>query len=394
MPIASKRGSADERASLLSPELLPLFGNRFIRSCDLYEEYVFRLTLEVFQRSGLVAIFAKAQSTDEAIAGAGFNPRVARVPLDWILRGLADRGVLHADTHGPAPRYRLPGELPELHAAAVREAQERHDPSALPAYTIASLAAEHYPAVLRGETTGEKVLFAPERINAWCDYFSNENAVYSVSNTIGAIACDAALPENGGAILELGGGLGSGAGAFLSRLQARGRLAGVSSYRFTEISIPFLRRGQKDLVARFPEVPLASARLDMDKPFAEGGVEPGAYALVHGVNTLHVAHDIAFTLGEIRTALGPGGSAVFSECVRPFPGQPIYVEFVFNLLQSFRDPLLVPAWRPNGGFLTPEQWTVAFEANGFREVRIVPDIASVRDAYPTFVVAAIVASKA
>lgn len=394
MPISSKRGSADERASLLSPEILPLFGNTFIRSCDLYEEYVFRLTLEIFRRAGLETAFARPTTTDDAIAGAGFNARVARVPLDWILRGLADRGVLHADTNGPAPRYRLPGDLPELSAAAVREAQERHDPSALPAYTIAALAAEHYPAVLRGDTTGEKVLFAPDRIGAWCDYFSNDNAIYSVSNMLGAIACEAALPAEGGAILELGGGLGSGAAALLARLQARGREANVSSYRFTEISVPFLRRGQKDLVARFPEIPFAFARLDMDKPFAEAGVEPSAYALVHGVNTLHVAQDLAFTLGEIRRALAPSGSVAISECVRPFPGQPIYVEFVFNLLQSFRDPLLVPGWRPNGGFLTPEQWTAALEANGFRDVRIIPDIASVRDAYPTFVCAAIVASKA
>jgi rhizoxin synthesis polyketide synthase/nonribosomal peptide synthetase RhiB len=378
----------------LPAEILPVFGDTFIRSCDLYEEYVFRLTLDIFRLAGLEAAFARPATTDEAIAGAGFNPRVARVPLDWILRGLADRGVLHADTNGPAPRYRLPGDLPELHAGPVREAQERHDPSALPAYTIAALAAEHYPAVLRGDTTGEKVLFAPDRIGAWCDYFSNENAVYAVSNTIGAIACDAALPATGGAILELGGGLGSGAVAVLSRLQAKGRAADVSSYRFTEISVPFLRRGQKALMERFPEVPLVFARLDMDKPFAEAGVEAGAYALVHGVNTLHVVHDLAFTLGEIRRALAPGRTVVISECVRPFPGQPIYVEFVFNLLQSFRDPLLVPEWRPNGGFLTPEQWTAAFQANGFRDVRIVPDIASVRDAYPTFVAAAIVASKA
>jgi hypothetical protein len=67
---------------------------------------------------------------------------------------------------------------------------------------------------------------------------------------------------------------------------------------------------------------------------------------------------------------------------------------VFNLLDAFREPVLVPGWRPNGGFLTPEQWSGALEANGFRDVRIVPDIAVIRDFYPSFVVAAVVASKA
>jgi hypothetical protein len=54
----------------------------------------------------------------------------------------------------------------------------------------------------------------------------------------------------------------------------------------------------------------------------------------------------------------------------------------------------VPGWRPNGGFLTPEQWTVALEANGFRNIEILPDIAALRDAYPSFLVAAITARRA
>ena len=394
MPISSKHGAADMRPSLLPQDILPLFGDGFVRSCDLHEEYVFRLTLDVFRRTGLEAVCAKPVTTEEAIAEAGLLAHVARVPVDWILRGLAARGVLHTSADGPAVRYRLPGDLPELDAESVRAAQERHDRTALPSYAIAALAAEHYPEVLRGETAGESVLFGPDRIGAWFDYFSNDNVLYAISNAIGAIACDAALPDAGGAILELGGGLGSGAEALLSRLGAKGRAAGVSSYRFSEISLPFLRRAQKSLKTRFPETVFAFARLDMNKPFAEAGVLPQAYALVHGVNTLHVAHDLAFTLGEIRNALAPGGAVVISECVRPFPGQPVYVEFVFNLLEAFREPVLVPGWRDNGGFLTPEQWTVALEANGFRDVRIVPDIAVIRDVYPSFVVAAVSASRA
>jgi len=382
------------RAALLPPDILPLFSDSFVRSCDLYEEYVFRLTLTVFRRAGLEAVCAKPVTTDEAIEQAGFVADVARVPIDWVLRTLSSRSVLATIGEGPAARYRLRGGLPELDAVSVREEQERHDPSALPSYAIATLAAEHYPDVWRGRTTGESVLFGPDTIGAWFDYFSNANVLYAISNAIGAIASGAALPDAGGAILELGGGLGSGAEALLSRLRAQGRAARVSSYRFTEISLPFLRRGQKSLTAGFPEIPCAFARLDMNQPFALGGVQPGAYALVHGVNTLHVATDLAFTLGEVRTALAPGGAIVISECVRPFPGQPVYVELVFNLLEAFREPVLVPAWRPNGGFLTPEQWTAALEANGFCDVRIVPDIAVIRDVYPSFVVAAVVASKA
>jgi len=394
MPISAQDGGADWRPALLPPEVLPLIGDGFVRSCELYEEYVFRLTLDVFRETGLAAVCVDPVTTGEAIARAGLDANAAAIPLDWILRELASRGVLQRSGDGASPRYRLSGDLPKLDAAPVRDAQERHDPSALPSYTIAQLAAAHYPEVLRGATTGDQVLFGPDRIGTWFEYFSNTNVLYAISNTIGAIACESALPETGGAILELGGGLGSGAQALLSRLRSTKRAATVSSYRFTEISIPFLRRGQKSLPAEFPETPFAFARLDMNQPFSAAGVTPGSCALVHGVNTLHVASDLAFTLKEVRSALAPGGSVVISECVRPFPGQPVYVEFIFNLLQAFREPVLVPEWRPNGGFLTPEQWTAALEANGFRNVRLLPDIAALRDTYPSFVVAAVVASAA
>jgi hypothetical protein len=82
-----------------------------------------------------------------------------------------------------------------------------------------------------------------------------------------------------------------------------------------------------------------------------------------------------------------------AECVRPFAGRPLPLELVFNLLGSFRDAVRVPGWRPNGGFLSPEQWTAALRANGFDAVELYPDIAAIRDAYPEFMVAAIVARR-
>ena len=377
-------------SALLGPEVRPLFHEQFVRSCQLYEEYVFRLTLDVFRALDLPDALARDATVDEVIERAGLDPAVARIPLDWILRELAGRDVL--DRSGS--RYRLHGEMPILPAEEVRSEQERLDRAALPSYAITALAARHYPAVLRGETEGELVLFGADHLETWSAYFANDNAIYAISNALAAIACDEVWPASGGAVLELGGGLGSGADAVLTRLAGKGRASSIVSYRFTELSIPFLRRARRALTERHPEIPFAFARLDMNEPFAAAGVEAGAYALVHGVNTLHVARDLAHTLGECRRALAPDGHLVVSECVRPFERQPVYVEFVFNLLRAFREPQLDPAWRPNGGFLTPEQWTAALTANGFRDVRLVPDLRAIRDEYPSFVVAAIVAARA
>jgi SAM-dependent methyltransferase len=391
LPVLSSGVRGDRLAELLPPELRPLFDARFVGSCVLFEEYIQRLALQVVRSTGLDSAAREPGTPAELAARAGLDPVRAAVTVGWLLATLASGGRA---TRGGDGRYTVPAALPDLDPREVADAQERHDPSSLASYRLADLAAALYPSVLRGAASGEETLFAPDRIGAWFEYFSNDNLIYAISNRIGAFAAERALRGDGGPVLELGGGLGSGTAAFLERFAEAGRLSTVRSYRFTEIAPSFLRRGQRRLAGRFPKVPLSFGRLDMDRPFREAEVEDGVFALVYGVNTLHVARDLEFTLAEVRRALAPGGAFVLSECVRPFPGRPVYIEFLFNLLEAFRAPRLVEPWRPNGGFLTPEQWTAALEACGFRDVTVYPDIARIRDVCPAFVVAAIAAVRA
>jgi SAM-dependent methyltransferase len=393
MPVVSRSSGKDEREALFPAALLPLFDDGFVASFDLCEEYVARMALSVFQSTGLASVCCRAITVDEAVTAAHLLPAVSRVPVAWILSTLAARGWLHAERNAAGEAlYRLARPLPVLDPDEPLRAQAAHDPRCLPSYQIAALAAQHYPAVLRGQTTAEQALFGAEGILAWARYFSNDNPLYSISNAIGAFAAQAALAGQSAAILEIGGGLGSGAEALVSCLETSAPPVRIDSYCFTEISPLFMKRAQRGLRARHPACPISFCALDIDRPFAPQGVPPAAHSLAYGVNVLHVARDLAATLGELRQALAPGGVLVMSECMRPFAGVPIHLEFVFNLLASFRDPLLVPGWRPNGGFLAPEQWRAALEANGFSEVRIVPDIVAIRDAYPVSV-AAIVARR-
>jgi len=381
----------DRLAELLPAELIPLFDDHFAGSCTLFEEYVRRLALRVVGATGLDAA-AREPGTPAAIAArAGLDADRAPEAVRWLLATLALTG--HATRAGDG-RFQIPAALPDLDPEEITRAQEAHDPSALASYRMAALVAALYPAVLRGTVSGEEALFAPDRIGAWFEYFSNDNVIYAISNRLGAIAAERALRDDPGEILELGGGLGSGTIALLERFRRTGRLSAVGSYRLTEVAPSFLRRAQRRLAGQFPGVALSFGRLDMDRPFAEAEIDAGAFALVYGVNTLHVARDLEFTLGEVRRALAPGGALVLSECVRPFPGRPIYVEFLFNLLEAFRAPRLVDPWRPNGGFLTPEHWVAALGACGFRDVTVYPDIARIREVCPAFVVGAITAVRA
>lgn len=381
----------DPLAELLPSELIPLFDDRFVGSCTLFEEYVHRLALQVVRGLGIDSAARQPGTPAEIAARAGLDPDRAPATVGWLLATLASDGRA---VQGADGRYSVPSALPDLDLREVADAQKRLDPSSLASYRMADLAAEMYAPVLRGAASGEEALFAPDRIGAWFEYFSNDNPIYAISNRVGAFAAGRALHGDGGPVLELGGGLGSGTTALLEHLTETGRLPSVRSYQLTEVVPSFLRRGQRRLAGRFPGVPVSFGRLDMDRPFPEVGIEEGAFALVYGVNTLHVARDLEFTLAEVRRALAPGGALVLSECVRPFPGRPVYIEFLFNLLEAFRAPRLVEPWRPNGGFLTPEQWTAALEACGFRDVIVYPDIARIREVRPACIVAAISAVRA
>ena len=362
MPIVTPgSGGRDMRAELLPPELLPLFDDRFVRSCDLVDEYVRAL--------------ARVVVRDAELAGAGRGrvaPGMERA-VDWLWRAAGGA------TDAPAPRE----------PAAIAAEQEAHDPSALPTYRIAAVAAGVWPAVLRGELRGDAALFSPENAGLWPDYFSNDNPLYAINNRVGALAAQRWLPAGPLRILELGGGLGSATLALLDALEATGRLGDVAAYRFTELAPPFLRRAQRTLGACRPGLPLTYARVDIDAPLAGQGIAPESVDLAWAVNTVHVARDLGATLAELRTALRPGGLLLLGECLRPFPGLPVYPEFVFLLLDPFRAPRLDPELRPEPGFLTPESWLASLRAAGFTAPQVFPDVARIREVYPAFFVGAL-----
>ena len=393
-PDAAAR-AAGTLAGLIPESLASTFDASFIRSSHRYDEFVLRLALRVFVESGLAAALREPATAAEAAARAGLEVQRARAPASWILRRLAARGLLRRTGGDEGARFSVGAPLPVLDPDPLRDVQRSEDPSWLPSYVLAETVAQDYPAFLRGERAGEDVLFSPARLRLWVEFFSNDNKLYAVNNTVGAVAVERWLPPGPARVLELGGGLGSAALALLACLQQTGRWKDIVEYRFTEFVPAFLRRGQAAIERRFPEASfLRPAVLDMNRPLREQGVEPGSVTLVYAVNTLHVARDLDVTLAEIRQALAPGGALVVSECVRLAPDQTIYAEFVFNLLESFRSPVLHAVHRPNGGFLAPEHWRAAMQAAGFTDVRLVPDVDTLRHRFPQFNVAAIGATRA
>ncbi|MGH9381674.1 MAG: hypothetical protein ACRD2Z_13820 [Thermoanaerobaculia bacterium] len=391
-PIAA-RGSRerDRRAELLPAALLPLVDDAFVRSCDLLEEYVFRLAAGIVRRTGLAEAARRPGTAVELASRAGLQPDRAAAVVPWLFETLALKGRTVRE-NGPSGEvcYRLPAELPEDPPDEVAALQREHDPASQPAYDLARRAADVYPEFLAGGRRGEELLFAADGQELWLRYFSGDNPLYAINNELGALAVTEWVGNARGVWLELGGGGASGALALLARLEREGSLQALQGYRFTELVPMLLARGSRALRQRFGDkVSLLPGRLDIDRDFASQGVEPSAHRLVYAVNTLHVARDLAFTLAEIYRTLAPGGWLVISEGLRPFAGQPVYTELVFLLLDAYRAPRFDPGVRPVAGFLTPEQWETAFLTAGFEDLRFLPDVRRIREAYPSFVVGAV-----
>lgn len=384
--VTTGSGGVDRRRELLPAAVLPLFDDRFVASCDLHEEHAVRLALRVLAECGLAGDLEAPVSVAELAVRHGLDSQRADVVLDWLLRLLEGHGLIEQTTEADGTcRFWSRAPLPTPDPSEVEERQRVLDPSALPSYRVADVAAAHYPAFLRGETSGEAVLFGPNHLDLWPAYFSNANPLYAVNNAVAAAAARELLATAPNDVLELGGGLGSGAEALLQAL-ASDRLPG--RYHFTELAPLFLRRARRALGERYPEV-LSFSILDMDRPFADQGVAPESQDLVFAVNTVHVAKDLQLTLGEVRNALRPGGLLLFGECLRPFNGVALHTELVFNMLEAFRAPRLEPPLRPNGGFLTPEQWLGLLASAGFVECGLYPDVRRIREVYPAFLTGAV-----
>jgi SAM-dependent methyltransferase len=382
-------------ARIPDPAIRSLFSPEFILCAEYFDRFTIDSVLRLIHDLDMTDDLARGASVREILLRHGFSPR-AEIPIRWFLRKLAAAGYLD-ETGGDVPDdrvYRARGPLPPGDPDRPETAAHALEPRSAPAFAVVHAMLEHVPEFLRGEKTGEEILFAPGRLPLWFDYFSNENLLYQINNRLGAEAVVRALPATRPAtILEIGGGSGSAALAVGERLAKDGALARVGHYRFTEIVPTFLRRAERSLRARFPTLPLEFGRLDMDRDFQDQGIPAGLADVVYAVNTVHIARNLGATLGRIREALKPGGMAVFSECVRPFPGQPIYVEFVFNFLENFTGVTTDSQTRPNHGFLTPENWRSAFRAAGFERPEILPDVEELAQHYDSFFVAAVSARR-
>ena len=369
-----------------------LFSDRLYESIELMERYSIELAVDLVRRLDLMDALGSWRSAEELCSALSFHPRFG-FALAWILERLVETGCIEAQTD-ETRRYRLKQPPWQADVAHLRDAGVKIDQSNATTLDLLDYAAGLYPAVARDEQNAEQQLFGPQGLPLWLNYFHNDNLTYAVNNWVTAVLAAHCLQDRSGIrILEIGAGAGSASEILLRWFGQRGLLPRIQRYLITEPNAFFQRRAQRALAPHVVDLALEWGALDLNLSWSAQGIRPGEFDLVFGVNVLHIAKDLLFSLNEARAALAHGGWLVIGECLRPFPNQPIYPELTFQILESFTAVDLDPEFRPNPGFLTPEQWRRALTHAGFENVRIAPDIESIRELYPHFFTGAICGQK-
>jgi len=367
-----------------------VYGDRLYQSIEMMERYSIELAIDLLRQLNVLDQLDDWRSPEELCRALTFQPRFSSA-LRWLLERLVETECIEAQSDGNGERsYRLRQRPWIAELARIRARAMEIDAGNAATLDLLDHAASIYPAVARGEQTGEQGLFGPKGIGLWLSYFHNSNPTYAVNNWVGAmVAGDRLCSRPRLRILEVGAGAGSGSETLLQVFEKRGLLPGIERYLITEPNAFFRRRAQRELTSRYTNVPLEWGTLDLNLPWRDQIVPDAEFDLVYAVNVLHVSKDLLFSLAQAASVLTKEGWLILGECIRPYANQPIYPELMFQNLESFIDVRTDPEVRPRPGFLTPEQWRGAFARAGFARAEVVPHIEKLRDIYPHFFTCAI-----
>jgi SAM-dependent methyltransferase len=367
----------------------PVFSERLYQSIELLERYSVEMAIDLARRLNAIDHLGEWRSVDDLCCLLSFQPSF-KFALQWILERLAEIDCVEARSDGNARLYRLRHTLRKPDLENLRAAALQIDPANAATLDLLDHAASLYPAVARGEQSGDRNLLGPQGVPLWLNYFHNDNLSYAVNNWVGAaLAAERVSNQRTLRILEVGAGPGSASEILLRLFDERGLLPRVERYLITEPNAFFLRCGQRKLARQYPDLPLEWGALNLDLPWSTQGINPDEFDLIYAVNVMHISKDLLFSLNEARSALASDGWLVIGECLRPYFNQPIYPEVMFQILESFTNVQTDPEIRPNPGFLTAEHWRRAFTRAGFQCAEVVPNIDRIREIYPHFFTGAV-----
>ena len=253
-------------------------------------------------------------------------------------------------------------------SAVLQHQANQQFPRATPILELLERCRQGARAFLTGRQSGLSVIFPRGDLSLW-ERVHREDSVMSIYADPIAPALEAVLRRPGRRVLEVGAGVG----AVLRRCLPLLRERRVGEYRVTDLGKVFVQRLERE---NSQDAFVRGAVLDLDLPLAdqlaEHGVEPGSFDAILGVNVLHSAKDLEFTLRQLRSALAENGCLLLGEGSPPQPGKRWRLDLVFAFLSGWRDVPLDPLKRPRPGFLFPREWIDLLHGCGYRKALALP----------------------
>jgi len=165
-------------------------------------------------------------------------------------------------------------------------------------------------------------------------------------------------------VLEVGGGTAATTRNFIRALQSSEGYLRCQRYDFTDVSSAFFDKAREEFSPYRSQ--MCFKTLDVEQDPAEQGFEEGSYDIVVADNVLHVTHNLAKTLRNIRKTLKTGGKLAMHEFLTPDGWT---AGFVFGVF---------PGWwmgcedgRPLSPHIDADTWDTLLRENGFSGTDII-----------------------
>jgi SAM-dependent methyltransferase len=351
----------------------------------LTDYYLMKLINDIFEKNGINDILKFPVTVNDIIKKNNYSES-SYSSIKWMLDRLSLDGYIKNEN----ANYSLSGKTMDYNLANIREEAEKKAPDSIAAFNMLKLMADNYPDYFSGKKTGVDIIFSPENIDTTNSYYSN-NLFYNVHNIAGAriLNWDIESRKNP-VIIEIGGGLGGGTKQFLSQRVNDKKDINNFKYIFTDVANKMLRSTRRDLSLITDNLgAFYFQKLDFNKKLVESGYEENSTDVVWGVNAVHVASDLRFSLEEFYKTLKPGGSIIIAETVRPAGNRMIQQEFLLNTLPDYWNTKLDSDIRPRSGFMDWSLWVNALVKIGFTDVKTIPDMRVLENQYDNCYVAVI-----
>lgn len=370
-----------------------LFSPKIRNVWKLTDYYLLKLIFNILEENNIIQLLSSPITIDKIIKNKKY-PNKVYSSLKWLFDRLALDGYISKAKNSDEDLYCLTDKKIEFDLDKIKDQASKMAPESLSAFNMLKLIADNYKEYLNGRKNGIDIIFSSENIDITNEYYRN-NLFYNVHNIAGAKVLNLEIDKRvNPVVLEFGGGFGGGTKQFLlQRFQENSNIFNFFYY-FTDIANKMLRDTKKEINKITDRIDRFNfQKLNFNINLKEQGYDENSFDIIWGVNSIHVANDLRFTLNEFYKILKPGGAIIVCETVRPKGNQMIQQEIILNTIDGYWNVKIDKDIRPRHGFMEWSDWAKAFEIIGFKDIRTIPDMKYLQEKYDNCYVAVILGTK-